>query len=82
METERNTSVTETRKRLFSDLDAVIEFAQKKIHVPKKLEADYQSYLRILISAVSVYGKLLELNELDLLAQRLEILEQTSGGRS
>ena len=81
METERNTSVTETRKRLFSDLDAVIEFAQKKIHVPKKLEADYQSYLRILISAVSVYGKLLELNELDLLAQRLEILEQTSGAK-
>ncbi len=81
METERNTSVTETRKRLFSDLDAVIEFAQKKIHVPKKLEADYQSYLRILISAVSAYGKLLELNELDLLAQRLEILEQTSGAK-
>jgi len=81
METERNTSITETRKRLFSDLDAVIEFAQKKINMPKKLEADYQSYLRILISAVSAYGKLLELNELDLLAQRLEILEQTSGAK-
>ena len=81
METERNTSVTETRKRLFSDLDAVIEFAQKKINMPKKLEADYQSYLRILISAVSAYGKLLELNELDLLAQRLEVLEQTSGAK-
>ena len=82
METDRNTSVTEVRKRLFLYLDEVIVFSQKKIHVPKKLEADYQSYLRILISAVSVYGKLLELNELDLLAQRLEILEQTSGGRS
>jgi len=81
METERNTSITETRKRLFSDLDAVIEFAQKKINMPKKLEEDYQSYLRILISAVSAYGKLLELNELDLLAQRLEILEQTSGAK-
>ena len=82
METDRNTSVTEVRKRLFLYLDEVIVFSQKKIHVPKKLEEDYQSYLRILISAVSVYGKLLELNELDLLAQRLEVLEQTSGAKS
>ena len=80
METDSNIPVLEARKRLFLCLDDVIGFSKKKIGTPKKLESDYQSYLRILVSAVSAYGKLLELSELDLLEQRLTALEQTTGG--
>ncbi|MCL2476754.1 hypothetical protein [Candidatus Bathycorpusculum sp.] len=58
METDSNIPVLEVRKRLFLCLDDVIGFSKKKIGTPKKLEADYQSYLRILVSAVLAYGKL------------------------
>jgi proline dehydrogenase len=81
MKTDTSPPAIETRKQLFSHLDEVITFSREKIHKQKKLETDYQSYLRILVSAVTAYGKLLELNELDKMTQRIETLEQMSGAK-
>jgi hypothetical protein len=73
------TTVTGIRKRLFGKLETVFDFCEKKIRTPKKLEADYQSYLRIQVAAVSAYGKILNDADLEDVKQRIDALEKSVG---
>ena len=75
MEDVENLDVKTLRKGLFNNLDHVLEVSTKKFNREKASNADRQKWGRLIVSAVQVYGKLLEgavLEELDLRVKALE----------
>ena len=64
--------IKDHRKKLFQHLDGVLERAEKKTKNKNTKNGDALSWNRIIIQAVSAYGKLLNMEELE---QRIESLE-------
>ena len=64
---------------LYSYLDEVIAISQGKLKIEKKADSDRQAWARITVSAVQAYGKLIELQELEEVKQRLDVLESKAG---
>jgi len=67
MENENN-----RRIRLFQYLDDVLSVSHKKFIINNKASKERRSWGRLLVSSISVYGKLLENEELELRVEELE----------
>ena len=66
-------SENKPRDRLFKELDEALDLFHKKTHRSKKVNAyEQQGWGRLLLKTISVYGKLLDTEELE---QRVEKLE-------
>jgi len=70
-----NFNATEKRQSLFGQLDYAVGLAREKAEKEKASNDTRQRWLRILISAVETYGRLLETSQLDDLAERITKLE-------
>ena len=67
-----NRSAKERRNTLFRVLDGVLSLAHKKIHNGGNSDRAKQGWARVLVSAVSTYGSLLNDEELELRVIALE----------
>jgi hypothetical protein len=63
------------RKRLFSVLDSIIDFAEQKRTTPNNTDKVKQAWARIAVSAIGAYGTLLKDCELEEIEERLSKLE-------
>ena len=67
-----NRSAKDRRNTLFRVLDGVLSLSHKKIHVAGNSDKAKQGWARVLVSAVSTYGSLLNDEELELRVIALE----------
>lgn len=74
-----NSKKTETRTRLYRQLDDVLAIADKKFKMEKAANEDRLSWGRLITSTVQVYGKLLNDQDLETVKQRIEELEKAFG---
>lgn len=70
-----NIDVKRLRKGLFSYLGHVLSVSREKFDKEKASNSDRQSWGRLIVSAVQVYGKLLEGAALEELEERVDALE-------
>jgi hypothetical protein len=75
----QNSTLTEKRSRLFTELDYAIGLAHEKTDKSTAGNSDRQKWLRLLISAVDSYGGLLKDMQLDSIEQRLAETERLLG---
>ena len=61
------------RTQLFQYLDEGLALSHKKLHTKKKDEVTCLKWGRLMVNMISVYGKLMETEELE---QRVEKLEE------
>ncbi len=74
-----NFNAKEKKQSLFQHLDYAISLSREKSGKETASNADRQKWLRILISAVDSYGKLLETIQLDEITERLDETERLLG---
>ncbi len=67
-----NRSAKERRNTLFRVLDGVLSLSHKKIHSEGNSDKAKQGWARVLVSAVSAYGRLLKDEELEFRVIALE----------
>ena len=67
-----NRSAKERRNTLFRFLDGVLSLSHRKIHSEGNSDRAKQEWARVLVSAVSTYGGLLQDEELELRVIALE----------
>jgi Mor family transcriptional regulator len=65
------------RSKLFSSLSGVIDVSETKFKMDKASNSDRQKWAKVIVSAIQVYGKILNDSEIEEVKTRLEVLELT-----
>ena len=65
-----------TRKELFKSLNSVLTVSEKKFKMDTKKDGERRSWGRLLIQAVSVYGKIMEVEELEEIRQDIDLIKK------
>ena len=60
------------RKKLFQHLEDILDVSQKKFKTENKTDKERRAWARIVIQAINSYGKLLEVEELEIRIVDLE----------
>ena len=65
-----------TRKELFKSLNSVLTVSQKKFRMDTKKDANRRAWGRLLIQAISAYGKIMEVEELEEIRQDIDLIKK------
>jgi hypothetical protein len=60
------------RERLFQELDSCLDLFHKKVHRKTQPANEQMGYGRLLLNTINTYGKLLDMEELELRIEKLE----------